>query len=150
MIPCPGVLRAKEVCVYQSMSLPAEPTATAPDGSRVRVLLGSPHGGLAHFEFPSGETAPAVRHKTVDEVWYILSGRGEMWLSDEGRDDVVELRAGTCISIPVGTTFQVRTHRPVSLCAVGATMPPWPGPHEALVVAGRWQPTLAPGEHSAS
>jgi mannose-6-phosphate isomerase-like protein (cupin superfamily) len=130
------------------MELPATPTATAPDGSDVRVLLDLPHGGLAHFEFPAGQTSPVVRHRTVSELWYVVSGSGSMWLSG-GPDSGRAVRPGVCIRIPVGTSFQVKADRGEPLRAVGATMPPWPGHGEAIVTldGGPWSPTLAPGPH---
>ena len=47
-----------------------------PDGSNVRILLGLASGGMAHFELPSGETSTAVAHRTVEEIWFFLSGCG--------------------------------------------------------------------------
>src|SRR5688500_12445882 len=59
--------------------LPVARDAVAPDGSDVRILLGLAGGGLAHFELPPGHTSTAVTHRTVEEIWFFLSGRGEMW-----------------------------------------------------------------------
>jgi mannose-6-phosphate isomerase-like protein (cupin superfamily) len=134
--------------MYQVMPLPSEPTAIAPDGSDVRVLLTIPgRGGLAHFELAPGEASVPVRHQTVAEIWYFLSGRGRMWLRapDEAAGDVVDVSNGVCLSIPVGTEFQFRCVGDVPLAAIGATMPPWPGPGEAVRVAGHWEPTVEPG-----
>lgn len=130
----------------EHMNLPSEPTATAPDGSDVRVLLATERGGLAHFEFPPGETAPAVVHSTVDEVWYFVSGRGRMWTST-GDPEIVDVYPGVCVSIPVGTAFQVKAVGHEPLAAIGATMPPWPGAGEARIVDGPWEPSLLPGPH---
>jgi mannose-6-phosphate isomerase-like protein (cupin superfamily) len=130
------------------MRLPSEPTAIAPDGSDVRVLLTIPgRGGLAHFELGPGEASVPVRHQTVAEIWYFLSGRGQMWLRgpDEEAGAVVDVANGVCLTIPVGTEFQLRCDGDVPLSAVGATMPPWPGSGEAVRVAGHWEPTVAPG-----
>ena len=121
------------------MELPAAPTAVAPDGSDVRVLLGTARGGLAHFEFAPDQVAPAIRHRTVDEVWYFVKGTGRMWTSG-GPDDGVEVGPDSCVSIPVGDSFQVRTGAE-PLAAVAVTMPPWPGEDEAEIVAGPWEPT---------
>jgi mannose-6-phosphate isomerase-like protein (cupin superfamily) len=58
----------------------------------------------------------------------------------------VELRAGTSVSIPVGTEFQFRATDPSEpLGAVGVTMPPWPGDDEAVRAEGPWTPTVGPG-----
>ena len=126
------------------LALPVEPTVVAPDGSSVRVLLQSRHGGLAHFEFPPGETSPAVRHQSVDEIWYFVSGSGRMWTSAGAREGF-EVEPGICVAIPANTSFQVRSFGTEPLVAIGATMPPWPGPNEATIVEGPWEPTMAPG-----
>jgi mannose-6-phosphate isomerase-like protein (cupin superfamily) len=77
--------------------LPSEATAIAPDGSEVRVLLRVSSGGMAHFEFPPGRTSPAVRHKTVDELWFFVSGRGRMWTS-EGPEGGFDVFPGVCVA----------------------------------------------------
>jgi mannose-6-phosphate isomerase-like protein (cupin superfamily) len=130
------------VPAFDSKRLPAERTAVAPDGSDVRVLLVLAAGGLAHFELAAGETSTATIHRTVEEIWYFLAGRGEMWREQEGRAEVVELSPGLCLTIPLGTRFQFRSTGDEPLAAIGATMPPWPGEGEATVVRGPWQPTV--------
>lgn len=125
----------------ETMQLPDEPDAVAPDGSDVRVLLTLRAGGMAHFELAAGETSAAVAHRTVEEIWYVLSGRGEMWRRLGDDESVVALEAGVCLTIPLGTRFQFRAHGDAPLAAVGVTMPPWPGEEEAFVVDGPWAPT---------
>jgi mannose-6-phosphate isomerase-like protein (cupin superfamily) len=85
----------------------------------------------------------AVVHRTVEEIWFFLTGRGQMWLAS-GEDDgeVVDVMPGDCLMIPVGTRFQFRAHGSAPLSAVGVTMPPWPGPEEAVAVEGRWVATV--------
>jgi mannose-6-phosphate isomerase-like protein (cupin superfamily) len=130
---------------FQTKRLPPEPDAVAPDGADVRVLLGVTGGGLAHFELAPNETSVAVVHRTVEEVWYFLGGRGEMWRRLGGDEEIVEVGAGLCITIPLGTGFQFRSLGHEPLAAIGATIPPWPGSGEAMLIAGRWEPTVAPG-----
>jgi mannose-6-phosphate isomerase-like protein (cupin superfamily) len=128
---------------WKSMRLPASPTVKAPDGSDVRVLLASSRGSCAHFELAGGQTSTAVVHRTVEEIWFFLTGRGEMWLAPgQGDGDVIDVMPGDCLTIPVGTRFQFRAHGSAPLAAVGVTMPPWPGENEAIVVDGRWEPTV--------
>ena len=129
----------------ETRRLPAAPDAIAPDGSDVRVLLAVGGGGMAHFELASSETSVAVVHRTVEEVWYFLRGRGELWRRLDGREDIVEVGADVCISIPVGTEFQFRSFGDAPLSAIGVTIPPWPGEGEATIVEGPWAPTVAPG-----
>jgi mannose-6-phosphate isomerase-like protein (cupin superfamily) len=114
----------------------------APDGSDVRVLLGLKGGGMAHFELAPGQTSTAVTHRTVEEIWFILSGRGEMWRKQEGREETVPVESGVCLTIPLGTHFQFRSFGYAPLAALGVTMPPWPGKGEAIVVQGMWEPTV--------
>ena len=126
----------------QTVYLPAERDAVAPDGSSVRVLLSLDGGSMAHFELPPGHTSIAVTHKTVEEIWYFLSGHGEMWRRMDTQEEVVKVEAGVCITIPLGTHFQFHAFGDEPLAAVGVTMPPWPGEDEAMVVVGRWEPTV--------
>ena len=123
---------------FDSKRLPDEPDATAPDGSAVRVLLGLPRGGMAHFQLAPGQTSRAVAHKTVEEIWYFVEGHGEMWLKTGEREEIVVVDTGVCVSIPVGTHFQFRALGVEPLAAVGVTMPPWPGDGEAYLVEGPW------------
>ncbi len=127
---------------FDTRRLPPAPDAVAPDGSDVRILLGLRGGGMAHFELGPAETSTAVTHRTVEEIWYFLSGRGKLWRRQAGSEQIVPVEAGVCLTIPLGTEFQFRSFGYLPLAAVGVTMPPWPGDGEAVVVAGKWQPTV--------
>jgi mannose-6-phosphate isomerase-like protein (cupin superfamily) len=124
------------------MRLPVERTEVAPDGSDVRVLLVLPGGGLAHFELAPGQTSRAVAHKTVEEIWFFLTGRGEMWREQDGVSETIEVSPGMCLTIPLGTRFQFRSSGDEPLSALGVTMPPWPGEGESIFVDGPWQSTV--------
>ncbi len=115
---------------FESRVLPVDVDAIAPDGSNVRLLVDVSRGGLAQFQLAGGEVSVAVRHRSVDELWYFVAGEGEMWLSDSQSSTTVSVSAGTSISIPVGTSFQFRAVSDEPLVAIGATMPPWPGDGE--------------------
>jgi mannose-6-phosphate isomerase-like protein (cupin superfamily) len=120
---------------------PSERTVVAPDGSDVRALLGLAGGGMAEFELSPGRVSVAITHRTVEEIWYVLSGRGEMWRRQDSRDEIVALEPGVCLTIPQGTHFQFRALGDTALRVLGVTMPPWPGSDEAVVVNGPWSPT---------
>lgn len=123
--------------------LPSSHDVIAPDGMEVRLLAGVTRGGMAHFRLPPRRIGRAVRHKTVEELWFFLSGSGRMWLSNgEAPARIVDVYAGVALSIPVGVQFQLRNDGDVPLDAVGVTMAPWPGEDEAVVVAGEWEPTV--------
>jgi mannose-6-phosphate isomerase-like protein (cupin superfamily) len=132
---------------FDTMQLPHARDVVAPDGSDVRVLLQLGRGGMAHFELEAGRVSRAVAHHSVDEIWYILRGQGQMWRRRARRQETVPLRPGTCVSIPAGTHFQFRAAADGSLAAVGVTMPPWPGADEAYEVPGAWSADL-PGAPS--
>ena len=76
---------------FDQMKCPLERTQVAPDGSEVRLLLVLAAGGMAHFKLPPGETSRATMHRTVEEIWYFLNGRGAMWREQEGRAEIVEV-----------------------------------------------------------
>lgn len=128
---------------FASKPLPAGCDVTAPDGSDVRILLGLAGGGMAHFTLTPGAVSTAVAHRTVEEIWYVLAGRGEMWRAQDGREEVTPLDPGLCLTIPLGTRFQFRSLGAEPLTAVAVTMPPWPGADEAYPVEGPWTPTVA-------
>jgi mannose-6-phosphate isomerase-like protein (cupin superfamily) len=126
------------VARFETKSLPAGPTGVAPDGSAVRALLALRDGSMAHFELAAGQVSAAVMHRTVEEIWFIVSGRGQMWRNQSGHEETVDLEPGCCLTIPLGTEFQFRASRSGPLTAVAVTLPPWPGDDEAMLVSGPW------------
>ncbi len=123
---------------FATARLPAKPVAVAPDGTDVRTLLALRDGSLAHFELPGGHTSLAVAHRSVEEIWYFVGGRGEMWRRQGGNDETVPVETGVSVTIPVGTHFQFRALGAEPLAFIAVTMPPWPGEEEAYRVAGKW------------
>lgn len=130
---------------FSTKRLPVAPDAVAPDGSDVRILLELDGGGMAHFELAPGQTSVAEAHRTVDEIWYFVSGRGEMWRKSGDQETVEPVDPGVCLTIPVGTHFQFRSFGYEPLAALGVTMPPWPGEGESYHVEGKWTPTVEAG-----
>jgi mannose-6-phosphate isomerase-like protein (cupin superfamily) len=128
---------------FATRPLPAAPDVIAPDGSEVRVLLRLAGGSMAHFRLAPGEVSLPVEHRTVEELWFVIAGRGEMWRSQAGREEITPLAPGVSLSIPLGTRFQFRCVGETAFEAVGVTMPPWPGMDEAVPAEGPWVPKLA-------
>jgi mannose-6-phosphate isomerase-like protein (cupin superfamily) len=124
---------------FATKQLPSARDDVAPDGSDVRLLLGLKGGGMAHFEVGPNEVSTAVSHRTVEEIWYFVSGRGEMWRRQGDREEVVPVHSGVSLTIPLGTHFQFRSFGDEPLAAIGVTMPPWPGDY---TVDGKWKPTV--------
>ncbi|MEZ5826051.1 MAG: cupin domain-containing protein [Geminicoccaceae bacterium] len=117
-------------------------TVRAPDGSEVRILPALEGGSMARFRLEAGGIARAIVHRTVEEIWYVMSGSGQMWRKDGHSEEVTDLTPGTAITIPCGCHFQFRASPDDAFEAVAITMPPWPGEEEAVFVDGHWQPTF--------
>ena len=125
----------------QTNQLPSDYTVLAPDGSQIRELVGVDGGGMVHCTLPRGKTSIAVAHRTVEEVWYFLSGRGQVWRRREGRESIIDASPGTALTIPLGASFQLRNTGAEDLCFIIVTIPPWSGEEEAYPVEGRWGAT---------
>lgn len=118
--------------------LPAERDVLAPDGSEIRLLPSVAGGSMVHCRLPPGAVSLAVRHRTVEELWYVLAGTGRLWRKDAAGEATVPLVTGTAVSIPLGAAFQFRNDSAVPLDIVIVTMPPWPGMEEADRVEDHW------------
>jgi mannose-6-phosphate isomerase-like protein (cupin superfamily) len=116
----------------------AAPDVMAPDGSEVRILASAARGSMAQFTLPPGAVSKAVAHRTVEEVWLVVSGTGRMWRRLGQEEETVTLSPGVSLAIPVGAHFQFRNDGDAPLECVGVTMPPWPGMDEAYEVEGIW------------
>ena len=124
---------------FATLAVAQAPVVTAPDGASVQVLLSLPGGSMATFTLQPGQVSAAVTHRSVEELWYVLAGRGRMWRRDAAREEIVALEPGLCLSVPLGTAFQFRCDGDAPLVAVAVTMPPWPGEGEAVAVEGAWE-----------
>ena len=129
---------------FATMLLSTGASEAAPDGSIVRPLLRVTSASMAHFELPAGTTSRAVVHESVDELWFVLSGRGELWRKQDAREEVVALQRGVCVTIPKRTHFQFRASRQHSVTVIAATIPGWPGDAEARSVRGAWESSETP------
>ena len=123
---------------FENIELADAPRVTAPDGAAVRILCATQGGSGAYFTLAPGQISMAVRHRSVEEIWFVVAGRGRMWRNSGDLEEVVELKPDLCLSIPVGTQFQFRNDGDEPLQAYAVTMPPWPGEDEAVPVAGPW------------
>jgi mannose-6-phosphate isomerase-like protein (cupin superfamily) len=132
---------------FQTMTLEDAPPVTASDGSAVRPLCRlDGAGSFAHFQLEPDEVSAAVSHATVQEIWYVVAGRGQMWRRQGGREQTTSLRPGVCLTIPLGTTFQFRAGGGEPLRVVAVTLPPWPpdGEGQARPQPGPWRARPGP------
>ncbi len=127
-----------EGIAFQTVQLPASYDVIAPDGSEIRLLVQTTRGSMVHCLLPPGAVSKAVVHRTVEEVWYFVRGRGQVWRRQGEREEVVDVEPGWSVSIPTGTRFQFRTLGDEPLEFIILTMPPWPGDEEAVPVPGQW------------
>jgi mannose-6-phosphate isomerase-like protein (cupin superfamily) len=127
---------------FETLALSDAPLVKAPDGSDVRPLLALPGGSMAHFVLAAGKTSIAVAHRTVEEIWFVIGGRGEIWRKQAGHEEIVTLASGVLLTIPLATEFQFRSFGPEALAIVAITMPPWPGEGEAYAVEGKWPSSI--------
>ena len=127
---------------FQTKRVSSKADAVAPDGSEVHVLCGVSRGGMAQFTLAPHEVSKPVAHKTIEELWYFLSGQGRMWRRLNEHEEIVHVSPGVSVSMPTGVHFQFRSDSDEPLVAIGATMPPWPGEGEVYPVEGKWDPTV--------
>ena len=121
----------------------AAPDYVSPDGAEIRLVLrpeveGVEYHSVCEATFRPGQVSRAVRHRRVEESWYVLEGEAEVWRrpADGGPASIVRLGRGEALNIPPGFGFQVRALGAVRLRMLCSTAPPWPGPDEAVPVEG--------------
>ena len=124
----------------------AQPNATAPDGSEIRLLADQRHAAtkssLVEVTLPAGQVSRPVYHRTVEEIWYILKGEGYVWrcppeAASDGPEPVEgpppqPVSPGDTLVIPTGWRFQFAAGPDAPLRFLCHTTPPWPGEDEAL------------------
>ena len=91
--------------ITAAKTLALEADVIAPDGCAVRILARTPRGSMAHFTLGPGQVSRAVAHRTVEEVWFFLAGKGRMWRRLGEREETVDVAPGVSLSIPLGTHF---------------------------------------------
>ena len=114
--------------------------ATAPDGSEIRLLAdgrnAATKSSLVEVTLPAGQVSRPVYHRTVEEIWYILEGKGHVWRCPPDADPASVLpqavSPGNTLVIPTGWRFQFAASPDGPLRFLCHTTPPWPGEDEAL------------------
>ena len=117
-----------------------DPDVTAPDGSEIRLLVDARHSAdrasMVEVTLQAGQVSRPVWHRTVEEIWYILEGKGKVWRCPPGASPAdyspVEVTPGDALTIPTGWRFQFSAANDASLRFLCFTSPPWPGEDEAV------------------
>ena len=128
------------------------PDVHAPDGSEIRLLTDGRHGAskasVVEVTLPAGQVSRPVFHRTVEETWYILEGRGQVWRCPPGSDAASlppqHVSPGDALVIPTGWRFQFAADPDAALRFLCHTTPPWPGEDEAVPAeaGGLGEPTV--------
>ncbi len=132
---------------FETVSLPKFISYLAPDCSEIRLLKDGTKGGLCECTLGPGAVTDAVRHKVVEELWYVISGAGQLWRKSGRAESIIDVRPGTSLLIPVKTSFQFRAGFEQPLIMLLATMPTWQHEIDAkgpVPVEGLWQPKSPP------
>lgn len=117
------------------------PDYISPDGADIRLVLrpeveGTANHSVCEASFAAGQVSRAIRRRTVEESWYVLEGEAEVWRKPPGADPatgtVTTIVSGEALNIPVGYSFQVRAWTRGRVRLLCSTVPPWPGPDEAI------------------
>ena len=115
----------------------------APDGSEIRPLLRTGGASLGLCRLAPGRVSRAIRHRTVEELWYVLGGTGRVWRKHGEVEEVTSVNAGAALAIAREASFQFRASGNGPLTFLTATVPAWPGPDEAVEVPGIWRANVS-------
>ena len=110
----------------------------AADASELVLLARTARASMAHGRLPPSVTSNAIVHRSVDEIWFVVSGSAEIWRAGNVEETIDIVKPGASLAIPCGTRFQYRSIGPEPFCFVMTTIPPWPGDGEAVFVGGIW------------
>ncbi len=117
-------------------------TESAPDGSKVTVLARGARASSCIAVLPAQSASRTVMHQTVEELWYVMRGHGEIFCQAINDGTPFQVEAGHSFVIPPQTAFQFRTTSS-ELEVLITTIPAWPGDEEGLVCeGGPWPPTV--------
>ena len=79
-------------------------------GRSHKMIIGPDNFGKARnmcfgvANFPPDTTAPGHVHDIQEEILYVLSGKGNIYIGDNDPEKIIR---GTCIYIPVGKTHRI-------------------------------------------
>ena len=112
------------------------PDAIAPDGSEIYFKIDdAERASLVLVRLGPGLVSRPLRHRTVEEIWYVTAGRGRVWRRPpEGAGATVAVEPGDAVRIPTGWEFQFAAGPGAALEFACFTSPPWPGEEEAIPV----------------
>jgi mannose-6-phosphate isomerase-like protein (cupin superfamily) len=90
-------------------SLAAAEAFTTKDGSTIRELHHTAAQSLAEAEVAEGQRTQRHYHAATEEIYFVLSGRGELEVDGERRD----VGVGDAALIPPGAWHEIRAIEPL-------------------------------------
>jgi mannose-6-phosphate isomerase-like protein (cupin superfamily) len=123
---------------WETKAVSSQSDYLAPDSSEIRLLPSVKGCSVCQCTLPPQAVSRAVRHQSVEEIWYSLQGHGQLWRKHGNDEETVDLRPGTAATILPDTHFQFRNTGWEPLSILIATTPCWSGAHEAIRVPDHW------------
>jgi mannose-6-phosphate isomerase-like protein (cupin superfamily) len=109
------------------------------------MVVDAERASLVEVRLGASRISRPVRHRTVEEIWYVGAGQGRVWRQPPGGPgETVTVKPGDALRIPTGYAFQFAADGETELVFACFTSPPWPGDQEAIPVAegGLGPPTV--------
>jgi mannose-6-phosphate isomerase-like protein (cupin superfamily) len=97
----------KNKTMFHTQKLKEKPDDIAPDGSKIYLLNSLNGGGMCLCELPVSQTTQAVKYKTVEEIWFFLSGEGKVWRKMGEKEEVTLVSKDISVTIPIGCGFSL-------------------------------------------
>jgi mannose-6-phosphate isomerase-like protein (cupin superfamily) len=91
----------------QRRILPVQADTIAPDKSEIRLLAEMEGGGMTHCTLPPYAVSLAGVHETLEEIWYCVQGRGQVWRKNADAEDIVETFPGVFFDHSTADAFPV-------------------------------------------
>ena len=125
---------------FETTDLASMASFLSDDGSEIRSLPTVNGVETVHCRLPQGGVIHASRHKTVAQLWYVLSGNGDLWLEgSDGKESIISLKNGVSVTVPLGYKFQFRNTGTQNLDILIVNTTKWSGPGELIPVKNRWR-----------
>ena len=97
----------------KTKALPQEPVL-APDGSTIRELVAGARASMVHCTLAPGAVSRALAHRSVEELWFVLKGKGQVWRRLGSREETIEAHAGVALEVPLEQDPAVWNHARLS------------------------------------
>lgn len=132
-----------ESCLWQTKELSRRYEKLAVDNTEIRTLFSTEAASVVHCTLPPRATSVATRNIGTNEIWYFITGQGELWRRQEGtgEEETVRVGPGTALTMPANVGFEFRNCSEEPLTFLCVVMPPWPGEHVNVVIESPWQPS---------